>query len=713
MNAAVLYTENATAQNSLDNVIKKLSAFDIDASIITPEEIIEGKLYKYDVLVVPGGRSTGQAEALGRSGCSAIEKFVKGGGGYIGICAGAYLASEGYNEPTSNLMLVNARILDTEHWNRGSGDVQVKIEDQTHPVVQGYSKIITAHYENGPVLYRSCCDGIPPYNELASYVSNVHQNKDAKVGIMPGSSAITASDYGDGRCVLFSFHPELTDGLDRMLVQGVIWAVKGDAGKLHLKFRKTRDVRIKGAWIWGSTIYSLGQYGARIITEQMMEYGFTDIFLLVDGEGGSVGYNSKIALSTAHPDMDVLKNVVEEAHNRKIKVHAWFVINSDEQWVKAHPDDAMKYMNGDPDPSGRRVSLLSGSYREYVKDLVREVIENYDVDGIHVDYIRYMDAEICFNEKNEINRAGKLGIDMNKIYNLMDKTFYSDKDMSSIFEAYDRGDRDTVGWAELRKDAVNSFAGEIREVVKSANPEILYSASLLPWGAYDSNFLVAQSDSRTFADVQYGQNYNDAASIYDFIIPMAYWSDFGKSPQWEAVLYGNARRIFGKDRVFAGLQSYSTDRTEDLCDAVNFIEEMEGDGLVFFRYGAFGLSSVYITDAVQNEKVMDIVMTNPLSTDYISNTDIAKVEINLMGSLKAERILEGIDGCKTDISCSGKKIIITGSPCIPQNGTIKIPVLIEGENNTGRESAQLKFYTSGSHSEIRVYSQYKIPGGIE
>lgn len=228
MNAAVLYIKNATMQNSLDSVIKTLSSYGIDADKISPEEIAEGKLNIFNVLVVPGGRSTGQAEALGESGCSAIEKFVRGGGGYVGICAGAYLASEGYNEPTSSLMLVNAKILDTEHWNRGLGDVQVKIEDQTHPVVQGYSKIITAHYENGPVLCRACRDGISPYNELASYVSNVHQNKDARVGIMPGSSAITASDYGDGRCVLFSFHPELTYGLDRMLVQGVIWAAKAE-----------------------------------------------------------------------------------------------------------------------------------------------------------------------------------------------------------------------------------------------------------------------------------------------------------------------------------------------------------------------------------------------------------------------------------------------------------------------------------------------------
>lgn len=708
MNAAVLYTNDSTGQNSYNNIIKKLSDYGIDAGKITPEEIEEGKLCKLDVLVVPGGRSTGQAESLGKDGCGAIEKFVRSGGGYVGICAGAYLASEGYNDPTSNLMLVNASVLDVEHWDRGSGDVQVKITDQAHPVVKGYSGIITAHYENGPLLGPVESGSIPAYSELASYVSDVHQNKNAKTGIMPGSPAIIASDYGNGRCVLFSFHPELTEGLEMMLVQGVIWAGKIDSEEFHLKFKETQDVKVKGAWLWGSTVYRLGPDGAEIITGQMKEYGFTDIFLLVDGEAGSVGYNSKIALSISHPDMDVLKNIIEEAHSRKIKVHAWFVINSDGQWVKEHPDDGMKYMNGDPDPSGRRVSLLSRQYREYVKGLVREVVENYEVDGIHVDYIRYMDAEVCFNEKNEVRRAKEIGIDMEKVYSLMGKTFYSDRDMSSIFEAYDRGDRDVSGWVKFRMDTVNSFAREIREVVKSANPEIRYSASLLPWGAYDSIFLASQSDSRTYADVQYGQNYNDAALIYDFIIPMAYWSDFKKSPQWAAVLYGNARRIFGKGRVYAGLQAYSTDMTDDLCDAVNFIEQMEGDGLVFFRYGGFGLSSICIKDTGKREKVMEIEMTNPLSADYTSNTDVVEAEINLMGDIKAKRIINEIEGCQVSLSSMGKTITITGSPCIPQNGTIKISAIVNGKNNAGRENARVKFYVSGSNDEIRVYSQSKI-----
>ncbi|CAE8722812.1 unnamed protein product, partial [Polarella glacialis] len=49
----------------------------------------------YDVLVVPGGSCNTDVRLLGREGLEAIRKFVDAGGGYCGICAGAFLALGG------------------------------------------------------------------------------------------------------------------------------------------------------------------------------------------------------------------------------------------------------------------------------------------------------------------------------------------------------------------------------------------------------------------------------------------------------------------------------------------------------------------------------------------------------------------------------------------------------------------------------------------
>ena len=47
----------------------------------------------FHVLVVPGGFAPNFAEALGELGSKRIREFVTGGGGFIGICAGAFLGS--------------------------------------------------------------------------------------------------------------------------------------------------------------------------------------------------------------------------------------------------------------------------------------------------------------------------------------------------------------------------------------------------------------------------------------------------------------------------------------------------------------------------------------------------------------------------------------------------------------------------------------------
>ncbi|MDI3517913.1 MAG: hypothetical protein PWQ34_60 [Caldanaerobacter sp.] len=700
---AVLEAKEATTPKSVEQVIHVLKEYGIKAEKISPKEVAKGELEKFDAIVIPGGRALNQAEALGEKGRKAIKEFIKKGGGYIGICAGTYLATNGEGEYEPYLGIVGAQVVDIKHWNRGCGDVQVRVKSLEHPVISGYYGNLTVHYENGPILKKIDVPNIPSYVELASYTSDIHDN--GPEGITPNTPALIASEYGEGRIVLFSFHPEYTAGLGKMLVQAVLWCAKTSPEEYPLKLKKVHDMKVKGTWLWGSTVYNLGADGAKIITDQMKEYGFTDMFLLVKGTAGRVDYNSRIALGLAHPDRDILKEVVEEAHKKGIRVHAWFVVNSDKQWATLHPEDRMVHIKKGPDDS--RISPLSINYREYVKNLVKEVLENYKVDGIHLDYMRYPHIVFGFNENYEVAEAAKIGIDMDKIKSLIDRTFYTDKDGKSIFEAYDKGDKDVVSWVEIRKNAVKSFAEEIKEVVKSYSRRVKFSAALMPEGAYNSNFLTAQNDSKTFALVHYGQDYQDASSIYDFAVPMLYWRDYDKSPQWTAALYNNAAEIFGNNkRVYAGLQTYSPVKTYDLSEAVSYIKQSESEGIVFFRFGTFGLSKTAVKEAENGEKVMTVIMTNPLNQDNSPNVDITKVEIELKGNYIAKEIVERSSEIFAKISENRKVIIITGNPCIPQNGTLKIAISVQGEESKDVEPAQVRFYVTDKYYEVRVYNQY-------
>lgn len=231
---AVLNVPEATGLKSMVRVMEILRRYGMPVAGITPEEIWDGKLDGLDLLIVPGGLSTGQAKALRDEGCRRIENFVGSGGGYLGICAGAYLAARGYNPDTSRIQLVNAEIPDIAHSYRGVADLWVSITQGAHPIVQGFSGKLRVHYENGPILVPGTSESLPAFQMLAKYRSDLHQTN-APAGLMPGSAALTASSYGSGRCVLFSFHPELTPGLENMLAQGARWAAgdgKSGAGIL-------------------------------------------------------------------------------------------------------------------------------------------------------------------------------------------------------------------------------------------------------------------------------------------------------------------------------------------------------------------------------------------------------------------------------------------------------------------------------------------------
>lgn len=63
---------------------------------ISPEQVQDGGLITYKILVMPGGNTGSYAYGLGDNGMANIRTFVELGGVYFGICGGAIFAIEGY-----------------------------------------------------------------------------------------------------------------------------------------------------------------------------------------------------------------------------------------------------------------------------------------------------------------------------------------------------------------------------------------------------------------------------------------------------------------------------------------------------------------------------------------------------------------------------------------------------------------------------------------
>lgn len=189
---------------------------------ITAARIREGGLREGDVLIHPGGSGGGQGKALGEAGRDAVRRFVSGGGGYVGFCAGAYLATNDY---TWSLGLLDAKVVDRKHWARGKGPVQVRLSPAGRDLLGAAGEEVTFYYAQGPLLARREWPAarLPAYESLGVFASEVALNG-APSGIMAGTTAIARAPFGGGRVFCFSPHPELTEGIEGFVARAVRWA---------------------------------------------------------------------------------------------------------------------------------------------------------------------------------------------------------------------------------------------------------------------------------------------------------------------------------------------------------------------------------------------------------------------------------------------------------------------------------------------------------
>ncbi len=199
---------------SRNDVIDALDRYD-DVSIVrlNAEDIRTGKLADIDVLIQPGGSGSKQGNHLGEDGRHAIRGYVGDGGGFIGICGGAYLATAHYKW---SLNILDAMVVDTQHWARGHGMVKIGITDAGKSLLETSNPQLTIQYWQGPLLAPADRPEIKDYETIATFDTEIAENGAPK-GVMPGTTAIAKGEFGKGRVICFSPHPELTDGLQHLL----------------------------------------------------------------------------------------------------------------------------------------------------------------------------------------------------------------------------------------------------------------------------------------------------------------------------------------------------------------------------------------------------------------------------------------------------------------------------------------------------------------
>ncbi len=156
-------------------------------------------------------------------------------------------------------------------------------------------------------------------------------------------------------------------------------------------------VEHRGLWVGGGTI-NTPEAVADVVNRAAAAH-LNALYPLVWYNGGQAWYRSKLCplADKVDPNFDPLGELIRLAHARGLQVHAWFV-NGSYGWgskgvFAEHPDWALQ--------TGRPMKppwydLGKPEVRRYETDVMIECLRNYDLDGLHFDYIRYDSQQYCY-----------------------------------------------------------------------------------------------------------------------------------------------------------------------------------------------------------------------------------------------------------------------------------------------------------------------------
>lgn len=187
-------------------------------------------LKQFDVAIFPGGSGSKQGKQIGTNGREVIREFIKRGNGVVGICAGAYLCSSHYSW---SLGVVDSKVLTgvtkleggeiKQMWYRGkAATVKMEITKAGQDVFKDIPVNVEVRYQNGPIISPRFNPNLSDYKVLAFFRSE-NGLYPQQVGTMTNTPAIVSSNFGKGRVLSISPHPEATKTLKGMIVQAVQW----------------------------------------------------------------------------------------------------------------------------------------------------------------------------------------------------------------------------------------------------------------------------------------------------------------------------------------------------------------------------------------------------------------------------------------------------------------------------------------------------------
>lgn len=386
------------------------------------------------------------------------------------------------------------------------------------------------------------------------------------------------------------------------------------------------------------------------IFDEIKEKNLNTVYFQVRSNG-TVMFNSSFESFSEYitgkvngiPSFDPLKLAIEEAHKRGLEIHAWLnmmkVFEGKDSSTIKNPDHICKrkpeWIIEDMRDGQKSYWLDPGlpEVKNYLADMITELVENYDVDGIHLDYIRYPG-----------------------------KNF--DDDFS--YRLYGKG-QNKDDW---RRQNITSIVEEVYKNVKAVNSYIKIGAA--PIGIY-KNIQGARGWESYFELYQDSYNWLKKG-IVDYLTPQTYWG-MDENPRFDLLANDWMKNSNGRNVVF-GIAAYKENIRVEVDELINYSRSVSAAGVSFFRYeqiknlsmnsfahktfpaampwmdGVFPAAPVNLSFHFDNENrsIFTLNWENRKTLDEDSVSYFALYNLpGVNGNFSAEHLFEIIPGSKTRI----------------------------------------------------------------
>jgi len=310
------------------------------------------------------------------------------------------------------------------------------------------------------------------------------------------------------------------------------------------------------------------------IFDAVAEYGFNAVFFQVRGTADAF-YKSSIepwakdltGVLGKDPGWDPLGVAVEAGHARGLEVHAW--MNTFTAWsgttpppsstpphiLYAHPEWRQAGADGNPMDWNNSYTWVSPGIpevREHVISVASEIASNYDVDGVHLDYVRYAGPGYSHDESSEA--------------------------------AYAKAKEETpsLSWGDFQRETLSSFVSELYASVVSATPDVKVTAAV--WGIYKDIFGWGGTSQGYFDYFQDSHEWLARESV-DAICPMVYWPLTSPKGGWTdfATLADDHLAAASGRHVYVGLKADYPDFGE-IAAEVAYLREKGAPGYLVFAW---------------------------------------------------------------------------------------------------------------------------------